>query len=156
MKSERLSLKKKKSNGKLEWKSYFGWESLSTLSKYYSKHVQGNFHIKAHLRILVPLFTDCFTKSVKRKMCLNLKILNTFFFSQKTSSDRAQCYLKGFLIKINIYQKANWHSLIPPFAESVTQFVNRRICPHVEILNTFFVGNLIGSWIMLFKRFSKR
>ena len=82
MKSERLSVKKKKSNGKLEWKSYFSWESPSALSKYYSKHVQClNFQIKAHLRSLVPLFTDCFTKSVKRKMCLNLKILKTFFFT---------------------------------------------------------------------------
>ena len=62
-----------------EWKYYFGWKSLSAFSKLYSIRVQGNFHLKVHLHNLIPSFTDWITQSVKKRMCLYLEILNTFF-----------------------------------------------------------------------------
>ena len=49
-------------------------------------------------------------------------------------------------MKVNIYLKANLHSLT--LTESFTQSVKRTISLHVEILKLF------GSWIMLFNRFS--
>ena len=43
-------------NDKAEWelKFQFGWKSLSTFSKYYSKHAQGNCHLKFLFSELIP------------------------------------------------------------------------------------------------------
>lgn len=57
-------------------------------------------------------------------------------------------------MKVNLFQKPHFHSLFSPFTESITQFVKRRIWFSVGILNTFFVGNLLGSWIIFQKVFS--
>ena len=53
-------------------KILFGWKSLSTLSKWYPKHVHGNFYLKAYLHSLIPPFTETFTQPVKRRMYLNV------------------------------------------------------------------------------------
>lgn len=54
---------------------------------------------------------------------------------------------------VNIYLNINLHSLIPPFTESATKSVEKRVYLYVGILDTFFVGKLFGSWIKLFKTF---
>ena len=49
--------------------------------------------------------------------------------------------------------KVHWHCLIPPFKNWATQSTKRGMCLCLEILNTFFAGNLFWSCNMLFKLF---
>ena len=54
-------------------------------------------------------------------------------------------------MKVNIYLKANLHSLILRFTESVTGFGKRKIHLYVGILYAFFfLGNLFRPWIIFF------
>ena len=54
-----------------------------------------------------------------------------------------------------LHLKDRLHSLITLFTDwvtnRVTQSVKMAMCLCLEILDTFFVGNLFRSWIMLFK-----
>ena len=53
-------------------------------------------------------------------------------------------------MKVNIYLKANLHSLILRFTESVTEFSKRKIHLYVGILYAFFLGNLFRPRIIFF------
>ena len=46
-------------------------------------------------------------------------------------------------MKVSIYQKTDFYSLIHPFPHCIGQSVKRGKCLYLEIFNTFFVGNLL-------------
>ena len=49
-------------------------------------------------------------------------------------------------MRVNIYLKANLHSLIPPFTEYITQSMKKGICLYDGIVNTFFCEKPLRIW----------
>ena len=54
----------------------------------------------------------------------------------------------------SFHTKTHLHCVIPLFPETFTKSVKKGMCLSLEVLNFFFVRNLSGSLIMLFKSFS--
>ena len=109
--------------------------------------MKGNIYLTPILHTLSPPFTESVIKSVQRGFWLCVGIPDTFFGAKSFLILDDVTYKVLSAKMVDIYLKADFENLIFPFRESAAESVKRKICLYVEILKSFFMGNLSRSLI---------